>query len=231
MASCNNLEESLRLYYEAIELHRRGLGSRRTSKLLGVPRPTILTWFRGAKPGNVGYRFTSEDNPMYSSEIRANISEILTGRHLSDETKSKLSQAAKVRMQAPDYINPSTRPEVRAKLSEIKRHNWEQTDSPYRKPEYIEKLSQFASTERLADRNPNWRGGRSTEPYPWGFRKARFEALKRDGGCVICGETEVSKLQVHHKDANKQNNLLDNLITLCRHCHNIVEPRFISIRR
>lgn len=228
--ACSNLQERLQLYHEAVELHKRGLGSRKISKLLGVPRPTVLTWFRGAKPGNIGYRFTSQDNPMYSSEIKAYISEILTGRHRSDETKSKMSQAAKARIQNPDYINPSTRQEVRVKLSEMKKRNWEQTDSPYRKPEYIKKLSQFAST-RLADRNPNWRGGRSMEPYPWDFQKARLAAHQRDKKCVICGESRMSKLQVHHKDANKQNNSLDNLITLCRHCHNIVEPRFILVRR
>ena len=37
--------------------------------------------------------------------------------------------------------------------------------------------------------------------------------------CQSCGK-KVKSLEIHHKDGRFQNNNLDNLITLCRSCHN-----------
>lgn len=43
------------------------------------------------------------------------------------------------------------------------------------------------------------------------------KALKLNGKCFICGTKE--KLAVHHKDLNKKNNKLTNLMVLCNQCH------------
>lgn len=72
--------------------------------------------------------------------------------------------------------------------------------------------------------NPNWRGGVSRHSYPWNFNEELKNLIrKRDNyKCVICGvpqEECVRKLDVHHKDRNKENLSSDNLITLCRVCH------------
>jgi len=49
-------------------------------------------------------------------------------------------------------------------------------------------------------------------------RKAKNEALNRDRRiCVLCGYN--ISVDVHHIDENKENNDLDNLITLCPNCH------------
>lgn len=39
--------------------------------------------------------------------------------------------------------------------------------------------------------------------------------------CPECGRgiEEVTQFQVHHKDENRRNNDLDNLVGLCRRCH------------
>lgn len=71
----------------------------------------------------------------------------------------------------------------------------------------------------------NWKGGR--DPYAStggaGWRAVRKEAKERTGyTCERCGKRpeKARALDVHHKDGNRQNNTPDNLIVLCRSCHN-----------
>jgi mannose-6-phosphate isomerase-like protein (cupin superfamily) len=57
--------------------------------------------------------------------------------------------------------------------------------------------------------------------YSFGFnKKLKNKIKKRDNNCCqLCGATE--DLHVHHIDYNKKNKDENNLITLCRRCHNI----------
>lgn len=55
------------------------------------------------------------------------------------------------------------------------------------------------------------------------FGGLRFKVLERDNyQCQICKKDVSGKnmTAVHHKDNNKQNNIMRNLITLCKVCHN-----------
>ncbi len=61
---------------------------------------------------------------------------------------------------------------------------------------------------RLGERHPNWKGG---------FRSYRRFGLKNK--CESCGEGKYWLLLVHHKDKDRNNNSLENLITLCYNCH------------
>lgn len=38
--------------------------------------------------------------------------------------------------------------------------------------------------------------------------------------CELCGEENINNLHVHHKDKNRKNNTLDNLMWVCSSCHN-----------
>jgi hypothetical protein len=58
----------------------------------------------------------------------------------------------------------------------------------------------------IGEKNPTWKGG--IQVY------RRF--LKKEK-CEIC--ESVKQLVVHHKDRNRYNNSLNNLIILCRSCH------------
>ncbi len=61
----------------------------------------------------------------------------------------------------------------------------------------------------------------SNYKYLFGFnKKLKNKIKKRDSySCQLCGKTE--ELHIHHIDYNKKNNEENNLITLCRKCHNI----------
>lgn len=74
------------------------------------------------------------------------------------------------------------------------------------------------------ERKPNWKGGKSYEPYGIDFTKELKESIRtRDGyKCVLCKISQndlVQGIQVHHIDYDKKNNDQNNLITLCPRCH------------
>ena len=78
-------------------------------------------------------------------------------------------------------------------------------------------------------KNGRWIDGRSKvadELAYLNFTKARKRDIKeRDGNvCQVCGKSEKG-LNVHHIDADKQNDRDDNFITLCASCHSLVHGR------
>lgn len=74
------------------------------------------------------------------------------------------------------------------------------------------------------EKNPNWNGGISFLPYGPEFNYNLRERIRnRDfRRCFMCSEIEHRngrKHSVHHIDYNKENNLENNLISLCSSCH------------
>ena len=59
--------------------------------------------------------------------------------------------------------------------------------------------------------NPNWNGGTSFAFYD---RIAKENLIQK---CCLCGS--IKFLLVHHKDGNRKNNNLDNLMVVCKSCH------------
>jgi 5-methylcytosine-specific restriction endonuclease McrA/DNA invertase Pin-like site-specific DNA recombinase len=96
---------------------------------------------------------------------------------------------------------------------------------------------------REGEDNPMWRGGKE-DYYGPSWYSARAEARDRDDcSCQRCGMTDAEhesnydqKLHVHHIepfrtfDDPAEANQLDNLITLCRQCHNDLEGLPIDLR-
>jgi 5-methylcytosine-specific restriction endonuclease McrA len=54
-----------------------------------------------------------------------------------------------------------------------------------------------------------------------------LKVIKRDKYiCQMCKKIPaLDKLVVHHKDRNRKNNSLTNLITLCRSCHGKIHQK------
>lgn len=63
--------------------------------------------------------------------------------------------------------------------------------------------------------HPLWKGGHS-------MYRERLEKVSKNISCQDCGITDMRVLVVHHKDQNRQNNKLSNLVWLCRNCHYII---------
>ena len=126
----------------------------------------------------------------------------------TEEEKRKISIGGKRARQGTDYVNPATRPDVRAKISKT-----------------ITKLFQDPRN------NPRYIDGRCGVRYPFAFNKYLKEEIRiRDNyTCQICGITQDEyltkrtrrglKLDVHHKDGDNHNLNPNNLTTLCRSCH------------
>lgn len=86
------------------------------------------------------------------------------------------------------------------------------------------KYERCQSCAQKRERSHNWNGGVSFEEYGVEFDSALKEQVRfRDKyKCRKCGCTQLEngrQLDVHHIDYNKKNNIIINLISLCRRCH------------
>ena len=71
----------------------------------------------------------------------------------------------------------------------------------------------------------NWQGGKALRGYPPTFTQQLKDRVRvRDSFiCQDCGVPELEcgeRLLIHHKDRDKSNSNIDNLVALCRNCHN-----------
>jgi hypothetical protein len=82
------------------------------------------------------------------------------------------------------------------------------------------KIAQAASPFQKGEKNLNWNPDKQDE-YGYEFSyQLKVEILGRDKNkCQHCYTRTKRRLDIHHIDGNKLNNLLSNLITLCRSCH------------
>jgi 5-methylcytosine-specific restriction endonuclease McrA len=84
-------------------------------------------------------------------------------------------------------------------------------------------------------KRPKYKAARTKARDERRFSGVRVTALERDGRrCRLCLATTadgVRNLVIHHIDGTKDNNVLDNLITLCRSCHPSVHGKHGAIRQ
>lgn len=73
----------------------------------------------------------------------------------------------------------------------------------------------WRNIEYTGDKSRNWKNG----------EHAYRSILRRSGRelkCVFCGIIDGRVLAVHHKDHNRSNNNINNLVWLCFNCHYLV---------
>ena len=99
--------------------------------------------------------------------------------------------------------------------------------------ETIYKISKSRTGKCCGEKNCNWKGGKSFEPYCPKFNNKKKEEIRNqyDRRCYICGKHEsdnitknnkIRKLCVHHIDEDKEqgcNGKQWKLIPLCLSCH------------
>jgi hypothetical protein len=86
----------------------------------------------------------------------------------------------------------------------------------------IRNTSHFCTKCRIGKNHPSWVNGISYEPYGLDWtERLRKKIRKRDNyTCQLCNEKiKGRKIDVHHIDYNKKNNVKENLISLCHPCH------------
>jgi len=133
-------------------------------------------------------------------------SKALMGHSHSDEAKENMSKA---------HSGKTLSEEHKRNIGKASKKAWE--DGVFDDPDIREKWSDATQGEN----NPNWKNGASFTPYPKEFKRARKKVIKRDGSlCQICHDECIGRMgHVHHINANKQNNAMENLILVCRDCH------------
>ncbi len=137
---------------------------------------------------------------------RASIAAAGRKRKHSSETRKKMSTLAKMRN--PEFYQRTSHSLIGRKFTQ----------------EHRKKLSVAKKGKCTLSANNNWRGGISFIPYPLGWSKTFKEQIRyRDGYvCQICCMPEVEngrRLDVHHKDYDKNNIAETNLTSLCVKCH------------
>lgn len=81
-------------------------------------------------------------------------------------------------------------------------------------------LRNSLSKKMMKNGNPNWKGGKN---YNYHY----LTSLCVKGVLTKCGlcKKENLKLEVHHIDENKNNDQLNNLITICHSCHSKIHKK------
>ena len=107
-------------------------------------------------------------------------------------------------------------------LNKLKKHGIPTRNKGVPKGRRLSPKTEFKSGEQ----HPNWKGGKTIRYYNQReFLKFRKSILARDGyTCQLCGNKE-KQLIAHHLIPYRisKNNDVENLITVCAHCHRIVE--------
>lgn len=75
-----------------------------------------------------------------------------------------------------------------------------------------ERLGMKRKNKNFGKKNGMWANGRSFIYY----RRIAFQNLPNK--CSVCGLNDI-KLEVHHKDKNRFNNIPENLQLVCKKCH------------
>lgn len=115
--------------------------------------------------------------------------------------------------------SPNKRLEVRKKISKSNKGR----PSHRKGKKLCEETRSKMSLSKYKELNPNWKGGKSFEPYCEIFSDKEYREFikQRDGyKCLNPDCTKKSKiLSIHHIDYNKQNCDQKNLITTCISCN------------
>jgi len=174
---------------------------------------------------------SGEKNVMYgkhhTEETKLKISNSKKGKTLSLEHRAKLSEAhPKLKgKDNPNYGKKRT-PEQRREISKRLRGEGNPFFGKKHSPETRKKMSKNHK-DNSGERNQNWRGGISFEPYCPKFNDNLRKRVRDFFGnqCLLCGKTKEENgenLSVHHVEYNK-NACCDgkkvNFAALCHDCH------------
>jgi 5-methylcytosine-specific restriction endonuclease McrA len=98
--------------------------------------------------------------------------------------------------------------------------------------EFVKKRREYMLGRYIGKKNPMYIDGRNQAKYPIQFKRIRKEIFNRDNHtCQICLTQKDYLdlagvfLEAHHIDGDKNNNLKENLISLCSICHRPLQAK------
>lgn len=145
------------------------------------------------------------------------------GKKRTEEQNKRNSEVHKGRKHTKEEIQKQIKAQIGRKFSQETRQKIRESHYGMKVSEETkQKQSKARQGKYFGENNPNWNNGSSFEPYGLEFNKEFKQSVyERDNykcKCPDC-ENKTNILDAHHIDFNKQNNILENLITLCRSCH------------
>jgi len=166
-------------------------------------------------------KMISKKGHKVSEETRRKISESHKGLKHSEETKKKISEHS-----------ASRRIEFKKMMSNVHKGKPKSEEHKRKISCALKGKKSPWTTERnlkdnplrIGNKNPNWHGGKSFEPYDKTFNNKFKRAIrKRDNQiCMLCGihrEKLKKALNVHHINYDKLLSIPQNCISLCNICH------------
>jgi len=199
---------------------------------------------------------SGEKNPAKRPEVRAKISKIIRERNigrrfqignvpwnkgLNISTDKRVSRKANPNLSRGEnhylfgkHLSQETKIKISKKVSEsLKRAHSEGKIQPWNKGLkgiHLSPNTEFkkGQVNLLREKNSNWQGGKSFEPYTPEFNVIFKEAIRtRDAFlCLKCGMREEDsrvlfkkRLHVHHIDYMKDNTIKENCCALCQRCN------------
>jgi hypothetical protein len=176
--------------YKQTEEHKRKFRENHHRYWLGKKRPGMIGFWKGKKMSEEHKRKVSENNARYWKGKKRGAR--------SEETKRKISETFKKK-----HINKGV--------------------SPWNKGKKLTEEHKTKISKGNKGKNHwNWQGWKSLEPYSIDWTETLKRSIReRDKyTCQLCGKLQGDiAFSVHHIDYNKENCNPDNLITLCRSCH------------
>ena len=148
------------------------------------------------------------------------------GRHHTKETIEKM-KIIHLRENLSDKILKNMSESHKGKNNYFYGKHYYNEDNSFYGKHHTKKAKEKMRFAHLGEKAPNWKGGKSFEPYTPEFNRQLKELIRQrdDYKCQKCGMPEIEnieKLSIHHIDYNKENCLPNNLIALCKICNSKV---------
>lgn len=223
------------LYKDKIWLEKQYLGSHKSScavaRLCSCSYTTVLRWLE---------KFSIPIRDAVESISIANKGNIPWNKGLTKEMDMRVanSEATRQKMMGRKSwckgLTKETDERLRKKGEKLKGHPGHMKGvAPWNKgltketDARLEKRSLSYKGRFAGEKHPNWKGGKSFEPYAIEFNNQLKELIRQRDNyqCQRCGCSErenMRKLAVHHIDYDKKNCLPSNLFSLCCGCNSLV---------